>query len=301
MNHKHYLMTGIAIFIVLLIGGTGITYIFLTHQPAAARKTFAKVQQPSKYSQSLEKVPTPIDAKSATKNSSRHSPNQAKKVSMESGASLVHALNIAAIPPSKPEVASQDSETQKGKEEETLNLADLQFDLSRTGLKNKTKTTLDTYAKKLRDPQWSVLIQGHTDKTGSIRKNLYVGLRRANAVKDYLATKGIANNRLHAISLGEYEPVCIKNTLVCQSKNRRVSFAVARREGLIARNAVPITQEQVTYPEHSTVSNEVEQILASLPEIYEHTIDKPERVELIYPDPVHSTPPTSTPSGSNKF
>jgi hypothetical protein len=120
-------------------------------------------------------------------------------------------------------------------------------------------------------------------------------------VKDYLVTKGIANNRLNAISLGEYEPVCIKNTLVCQSKNRRVSFAVARREGPIARNAIPVTQEQVAYPEHSTVSNEVEQILASLPEINEHTIDKPERVELMYPDPVHSTPPTFIPSGSDKF
>ena len=170
-------------------------------------------------------------------------------------------------------------------------LADLQFGLSRTGLKAKTKATLDTYAKKLRDPQWSVLIQGHTDETGSIRQNLHVGLRRANAVKQYLIMKGISKDRLHAVSLGEYKPVCADTTPVCQLKNRRVSFGVARLEGIKTQDVIPVTQKKVVLSERYKNSVSIE--LVSIPEIYKATIEKPEKISLVYPGPVHSTPPPS--------
>ena len=145
------------------------------------------MQHPRKSNQSPEKIPTQAHAHATTKNSSRHSPNPVEKVETESGASLVHASTISVKPSTTPDITKQAFEVKKRKEEK-LTLADLQFGLSRTGLKTQTKTTLDAYAKRLRDPQWSVLIEGHTDEIGSIRKNLHVGLRRANAVRQYLIT-----------------------------------------------------------------------------------------------------------------
>ena len=290
MNHKNYLITGIAIFFVLVMGGAGITYIFLTHQPAVATKPLTKMQHPRKSNQSPEKIPTPAHAHDTTKDSSRHSPDLVEKVETESGASLVHASTIYVEPSTTPNVTKQAFEVEKRKEEK-LTLVDLQFGLSRTGLKTQTKTTLDAYAKRLRDPQWSVLIEGHTDETGSIRKNLHVGLQRANAVRQYLITKGISKDRLHAVSLGEYQPVCMDTTPACQLQNRRVSFALARREGIEKQNSVPVPQEPVTLSKKSAISIE----LVNLPEIHKSTIDTPGKVNLIYPDPVHHTPPPSIP------
>ena len=291
MNHKNYLMNGIAILFVLLIGGAGITYIFLTHQPIVATKPLTKVQKPSKSIKHLEKALTPVHAKTTTKDPLGHSQHQAKKVEKESESSIVHASTISMTSPTKPKVVNQVLSTQK-KKEEKLTLADLQFGLSRTGLKTKTKATLDTYAKKLRDPQWSVLIQGHTDETGSIRKNLHVGLRRANVVKQYLITKGISKDRLHAVSLGEYKPVCTDTTPACQLKNRRVSFDVARLEGIKTQDVIPVTQKKIVPSEQYKNAGSI--ALVSIPEIYKATIDKPKKIGLVYPDPVHGTPPPST-------
>ena len=309
MNHKNYLMTGIAIFFVLLLGGAGVTYIFLTQQPAAATKSLAKVHPLRKSKQSQPKnAPNQVQTMASTKDSPLSSPRSAEKVGMESGASLVHASTTSVAPPTKPKAVSQALEVEKGKEEK-LTLADLQFGSSQTGLKAKTKATLDTYAKRLRDLQWSVLIQGHTDETGSIPKNLHVGLRRANAVKQYLITKGISRDRLHAVSLGEYQPVCMDTTPACQLKNRRVSFSIARREGLKTQNADPVTQEKVALVEWRKGASSIELIklpemkdassieLIKLPEMYVSTIDKQAKLSLIYPGPVHSTPPPSMPHG----
>ena len=95
MNHKNYLMTGIAIFFVLLLGGAGVTYIFLTQQPAAATKSLAKVHPLRKSKQSQPKnAPNQVQTMASTKDSPLSSPRSAEKVGMESGASLVHASTL---------------------------------------------------------------------------------------------------------------------------------------------------------------------------------------------------------------
>ena len=104
MNHKNYLMNGIAILFVLLIGGAGITYIFLTHQPIVATKPLTKVQKPSKSIKHLEKALTPVHAKTTTKDPLGHSQHQAKKVEKESESSIVHASTISITSPTKPKV-----------------------------------------------------------------------------------------------------------------------------------------------------------------------------------------------------
>jgi len=238
---------------------------------------------------------------------------------MESGASLAHASTIPVAKPATRKISATTSEGQAAKEK-VVTLADLQFGLSRSGLGAQAKKTLDGYATTLGDPQWSALIQGHTDETGSIRQNLRVGLRRANAVKQYLMAQGIPGHRLHVVSLGEYQPVCTDMTPACQLQNRRVSFSMARREHVETPPALPVTHQKAPPTEHTVVavehvslpemipqpltSADLTDVQASLKEydagIRLNTIATPAKMEPIYPGPVHSTPPpTMTPHGHN--
>jgi len=203
-----------------------------------------------------------------------------------------------------------------------LTLADVPFGLGRSGLGTQAKATLDAYAEQLRDPKWSVLIQGHTDETGSIRQNLRVGLRRANAAKQYLMTKGISGHRLHVVSLGEYQPVCMDMTPACQLKNRRVSFSVARREHVETPPAHQVAHQKAPPAENTVLSVETVTLPEIIPQplqpltsadltdvqpnskesdagIHVDTTTAPAKMELIYPGPIHSTPPTMTSNGHN--
>ncbi|HEY8119181.1 MAG TPA: OmpA family protein [Methylophilaceae bacterium] len=73
-----------------------------------------------------------------------------------------------------------------------------------------------------------VLITGHTDRIGDAGYNQKLSERRANAVKKYLVSQGIEENRLHAVGKGETEPVVDckgihgKKAIECLQPNRRV-------------------------------------------------------------------------------
>ncbi len=76
----------------------------------------------------------------------------------------------------------------------------------------------------------NVVISGYTDRLGSDKYNLKLSERRANAVKDYLVSKGVAANRLNAVGKGESNPVAECNDkkqkradlIKCLEPNRRV-------------------------------------------------------------------------------
>ena len=78
----------------------------------------------------------------------------------------------------------------------------------------------------LRNPDMKVEIQGYTDNIGSESYNKKLGQRRADVVKDYLVSKGIAANRINAISLGEGNPVADNKTAEGRAMNRRIEFKV---------------------------------------------------------------------------
>lgn len=73
-----------------------------------------------------------------------------------------------------------------------------------------------------------VVISGYADRLGSDKYNLKLSERRANAVKDYLVSKGVAANRLNAVGKGEANPVVECNDkkradlIKCLEPNRRV-------------------------------------------------------------------------------
>lgn len=66
-----------------------------------------------------------------------------------------------------------------------------------------------------------IIIQGHTDERGTRTYNLALGERRANAVKNYLVTKGVSASRIEVISFGFEKPLDPAHNDMAWGKNRR--------------------------------------------------------------------------------
>ena len=73
----------------------------------------------------------------------------------------------------------------------------------------------------LRNPNRTILIEGHADEQGTREYNLALGDRRATAVRDYLVAKGIAPSRITTVTYGKERPIEICSTEACWSQNRR--------------------------------------------------------------------------------
>lgn len=71
------------------------------------------------------------------------------------------------------------------------------------------------------NPSRSIVVEGHCDERGTREYNLGLGERRANAVKDYLVSLGVAPSRVRTISYGKERPVCVASNEDCWNRNRR--------------------------------------------------------------------------------
>ncbi len=71
-----------------------------------------------------------------------------------------------------------------------------------------------------------IKISGHTDTDGDEASNLVLSQQRADAVKNYLISKGIASNRLIAIGFGETKPIETNTTAEGKKANRRTEIQV---------------------------------------------------------------------------
>jgi OOP family OmpA-OmpF porin len=69
-----------------------------------------------------------------------------------------------------------------------------------------------------------VVVEGHTDNTGTPERNRELGLARAEAVKSYLVSKGIAAERITTVGFGSDKPVADNSTADGRAKNRRIEF-----------------------------------------------------------------------------
>ena len=84
---------------------------------------------------------------------------------------------------------------------------------------------LNDVVKILQDnPDLKLSIDGHTDSTGTPEKNQTLSENRANAVKNYLVSKGVDQSRLTATGHGQDEPVANNKTATSRKKNRRVEM-----------------------------------------------------------------------------
>jgi len=99
------------------------------------------------------------------------------------------------------------------------------FHTNKTTLQEISYEPLDQLADILNKyPNAKLTIEGHTDNTGSNAYNLMLSKNRAQAVVDYLMTKGIAVSRLNAVGFGEDKPLTTNNTAEGRTLNRRVEL-----------------------------------------------------------------------------
>ena len=105
--------------------------------------------------------------------------------------------------------------------------ADAFFDFDKAVLKAEGKAKLDDLADKVKGINLEVVIAvGHTDATGTDAYNQKLSVKRAEAVKAYLVTKGIESNRVYTEGKGEGQPVADNATKQGRAKNRRVEVEV---------------------------------------------------------------------------
>ncbi len=102
---------------------------------------------------------------------------------------------------------------------------DISFDTGSAAIKPQLRAVLDPFANSLRgDPSARLVIVGHTDNTGSGAINNPLSIERANSVRDYLTTRGMAGARVETSGRGEREPVADNTSEAGRAKNRRVEI-----------------------------------------------------------------------------
>ncbi|WP_027996000.1 outer membrane protein OmpA [Simplicispira psychrophila] len=105
--------------------------------------------------------------------------------------------------------------------------ADAFFDFDKSVLKPAGKAKLDDLVSKVKGVNLEVIIAvGHTDSIGTDAYNQKLSMRRSEAVKAYLVSKGIEKNRVYTEGKGEKQPVADNKTKEGRAKNRRVEIEV---------------------------------------------------------------------------
>ena len=120
-------------------------------------------------------------------------------------------------------LANANAATPGSQQEFVVNVGDrVFFESDSTELNQQAIGTLEKQAQWLRTyPQYSFLVEGHADERGTREYNIALGARRAQAVRDYLSSRGVAAQRMRTISYGKERPVAVCNDISCWSQNRR--------------------------------------------------------------------------------
>lgn len=103
----------------------------------------------------------------------------------------------------------------------------LEFETGKDIIKEASKPSLDELAEVLvKRPEWKLQISGHTDNVGSAQSNLILSKKRAEAVKNYMASKGIDEKRFNVLYFGQTQPIADNSTAEGRQKNRRVEMTI---------------------------------------------------------------------------
>ena len=96
------------------------------------------------------------------------------------------------------------------------------FESDSSELTSQSIATLEKQAQWLQIyNQYTFTIEGHADERGTREYNIALGARRAQTVRDYLASRGVHPQRMRTISYGKERPVAVCNDISCWSQNRR--------------------------------------------------------------------------------
>jgi OOP family OmpA-OmpF porin len=134
-----------------------------------------------------------------------------------------------AAAPAKPAAAAAPVATAPTSEKVTFE-TDAFFAFDKAVLQPAGKAKLEDLVSKLQGTDIEVVIAtGHTDATGSDAYNQKLSVRRAEAVKAFLVSKGLPADRVFAEGKGEKQPVASNKTKEGRAKNRRVDIEVVSK------------------------------------------------------------------------
>ena len=138
---------------------------------------------------------------------------------------LVAALSLGACArnANDPTAANASAAVPGSPQDFVVNVGDrVFFETDSTDLTPQAISTLEKQAQWLRAyPQYAFLIEGHADERGTREYNIALGARRAQSVRDFLASRGVQMQRMRTISYGKERPVAVCNDISCWSQNRR--------------------------------------------------------------------------------
>lgn len=107
------------------------------------------------------------------------------------------------------------------------------FDVNKATLKPASMTNLQKLADILNKyPDTNILIEGHTDDTGSEEYNMDLSEKRAKSVSNYLASLNVSPTRFTIMGYGESQPIATNETVEGRSQNRRVDLAIMANDKL---------------------------------------------------------------------
>ncbi|MCF0205865.1 MAG: PD40 domain-containing protein [Bacteroidales bacterium] len=110
---------------------------------------------------------------------------------------------------------------------DTVYIKNVYFDFDKYNIKAMYKENLDELAKFMNEyPAVKIEIGGHTDAIGTDEYNIVLSDRRARAVKNYLVSKGVKQDKIETQKFGERQPATDNNSSLSRAKNRRAIFRV---------------------------------------------------------------------------
>jgi outer membrane protein OmpA-like peptidoglycan-associated protein len=103
----------------------------------------------------------------------------------------------------------------------------LEFEIGKDIIKETSLPSLIEFAEVMtKKVNWGLQISGHTDNVGDDQKNLVLSKKRAEAVKNFMISKGIEGSRLNVLYFGETMPIGSNESLEGRQKNRRVEMKI---------------------------------------------------------------------------
>ena len=105
------------------------------------------------------------------------------------------------------------------------------FATGKSTLMPTAQKRLDDLVAALKEDPRSITIVGHTDSVGNDDRNMQLSQKRADAVRQYLATHGIPENRVTSEGMGETQPITDNKSADGRANNRRVEIILNNPQG----------------------------------------------------------------------
>lgn len=119
-------------------------------------------------------------------------------------------------------------------------IPDVLFEVGEADLRTDARRELTAIAASLKEhPAQKVLIEGHTDSSGSSTRNHELALRRGTVVETFFLKHGVDPEQLEVRGRGEEQPIASNATVAGRQQNRRVEIVLLKGEGATAASAAP--------------------------------------------------------------